>query len=72
MAYTGKIYVADYEGMPVGIGQAVTVLHDASGWAAYLVTLDGNVRIGDYFGNEAACITDLKGGGTTIIVDDDV
>lgn len=73
MAYTGKIYIADHEGMQVGIGQDVTVLHDSNGYAAYLVTPDGNQRIGDYFETEAACVTALKEGGTTtIVVDDDV
>lgn len=72
MAYTGKIYIADHEGMQAGIGQDVTVLQDSNGYAAYLVTEEGNQRIGDYFETEAAAIADLKGGGTTIIVDDDV
>jgi len=72
MAYSGKIYVADHEGMPVGIGQTVTVLAHNGGFAAFLSTDDGNVRISDPFQTEDACVTNLKGGGTTVVIDDDV
>lgn len=70
---SGKIYLADFEGQPVGCFQKFQILEDAAGFAAFLETADGNVRISDFYETEAECLTAITagGGGTiTIIIDD--
>ena len=69
---SGKIYIADFEGSPVGIGQKFQILEDASGWAAFLETEDGNIRISDFWETEGECKTAITagGGGIIVIIDD--
>ena len=73
----GKIYLADHEGQPTGIGQNFQIYqskHGESGYAAFLQTDDGNVRIGDFWETPEEALTALTtgGGGTIIIILDDL
>lgn len=69
---TGKIHIADHEGQPAGIVQNFQILLDAAGYAAFLETEDGNVRISDFWETEAECRTAITagGGGIIVIIDD--
>lgn len=70
----GKIYLADHEGQPTGIGQNFTIDQSESGHAAFLQTDHGNVRIGDFWETPEEALTALTtgGGGTIIIILDDL
>lgn len=69
---SGKIYIADFEGQPVGCFQKFQILEDTAGFAAFLETEDGNVRVSDFYETEAECRTAITagGGGIVIIIDD--
>jgi len=69
---SGKVYIADHEGQPIGCAQNFQILQDASGFAAFLETEDGNIRFSDFWETEAECKTAIAagGGGIIVVIDD--
>lgn len=70
MAITGKIYLKDHDGSPVGVGQDFEILQHDGGYAAFLTGGDENYQITEVCETEALCKTRL--GGTEVIVIDDL
>lgn len=71
MSYKGKIYLGDHNGENVGIGQDFEVMQIDGGYAGFLTAPDIPVQFTEAWETEALCVSNIKGGGTVIIIEED-
>ena len=69
MSTTGKIYLKDHNGQSVGIGQDFEIKVVTGGFAAFLITPDGDSQLTARCDTIGACRTALGGVGTVVIDD---